>query len=76
MKSRCGDTRGMSLDSTEEVTARQPPEAQTIIRLLLVKISDWEAPVSELQRRQKSPRNSSLPPSMQHPCPPSLLSAA
>jgi transposase len=46
---------------TEDLIARQPPEAQAIIRLLLAKISELEA------RLNKSPRNSSLPPSTEHP---------
>lgn len=45
----------------EEVIARQPPEAQAIIRTLLAKIAELEA------RLNKSPRNSSLPPSTEHP---------
>lgn len=46
---------------TEELIARQPPEAQVIIRLLLAKIAELEA------RLSKTPRNSSLPPSTEHP---------
>lgn len=46
---------------TEDLIARQPPEAQAIIRLLLAKISELEA------RLNKSPRNSSVPPSTEHP---------
>ena len=45
----------------EDLIARQPPEAQAIIRSLLAKISELEA------RLNKSPRNSSLPPSIVHP---------
>jgi transposase len=45
----------------EELIARQSPEAQTIIRLLLAKIAELEA------RLNKTPRNSSLPPSSEHP---------
>ena len=45
----------------EEVIAGQPPEAQAIIRILLAKIAELEA------RLNKSPRNSSLPPSSEHP---------
>lgn len=54
---------GMSQEPlvTEEMIARQPPEAQVIIRLLLAKIAELEA------RINKTPRNSSLPPSSQHP---------
>lgn len=46
---------------TEELIARQPPESQAIIRLLLAKIAELEA------RLGKTPRNSSLPPSSEHP---------
>jgi transposase len=52
---------GMSLEISEELIARQPPESQAIIRLLLAKIAELEA------RLNKSPQNSSLPPSSQHP---------
>jgi transposase len=59
----------MSLGITEETIARQPPEAQAIIRLLLAKIAELEARIEELQRqgKGKTPQNSSLPPSTQHP---------
>jgi transposase len=64
-----GDNSGMSLGITEETIARQPPEAQAIIRLLLAKIAELEARIDELQRQAKgkTPQNSSLPPSTQHP---------
>jgi transposase len=64
-----GDNSGMSLGITEETIARQPPEAQAIIRLLLAKIAELEARIEELQRqgKGKTPQNSSLPPSTQHP---------
>ncbi len=61
---------------TEEVIARQPPEAQAIIRLLLARIAELEAENAELrarieelerQAKGKTPQNSSLPPSTQHP---------
>jgi len=54
---------------TEEIIARQPPEAQAIIRALLGKIAELEARIDELERhgRGKTPQNSSLPPSTQHP---------
>ncbi|MCR4414581.1 MAG: transposase, partial [Thermoguttaceae bacterium] len=68
---------------TEEIIARQPPEAQAVIRLLLARIAELEAEnaklrmrvaeleakVDELQRQAKgtTPQNSSLPPSSQHP---------
>jgi transposase len=45
----------------EDLIGRQPPEAQAIIRLLLARIAELEA------RLNKSPRNSSLPPSTEHP---------
>lgn len=42
----------MSLEITEELIARQSPEAQAIIRLLLAKIAELEARLNDLQRRQ------------------------
>jgi len=51
----------MSREITEELLARQPPEAQAIIRLLLARIAELEA------RLNRTPQNSSLPPSAQHP---------
>lgn len=45
----------------EDVIARQPPEAQAIIRILLAKIAELEA------RLNQTPRNSSRPPSTEHP---------
>ena len=51
----------MSLEITEDLIARQPAEAQAIIRLLVAKIDELEA------RLGKTPDNSSLPPSSQHP---------
>src|SRR4030066_17720 len=60
---------GMEAIVTEEILARQPPEAQAIIRLLLARIAELEARIEELQRqvKGKTPPNSSLPPSTQHP---------
>jgi transposase len=61
---------------TEETIARQPPEAQAIIRLLLARIAELETRIERLQReveelrrqaKGKTPQNSSLPPSTQHP---------
>jgi transposase len=53
---------------TEELIARQPPEAQAIIRVLLARIAELDSRVVELEARlNKSPRNSSLPPSSEHP---------
>jgi len=61
--------RGMSFEITEEVIARQPPEAQAIIRALLAEIAALRAELDELrpQVKGKTPQNSSLPPSTQHP---------
>jgi len=61
---------------TEEIIARQPPEARAIIRLLVARVAELEARVEELRARieglerqgkGKTPQNSSLPPSSQHP---------
>ena len=52
---------------TEEIIARQPPEAQAIIRLLLAEIAKLEARIKELEGGRKTPQNSSLPPSSVHP---------
>jgi len=51
----------MSLEITEELIANQSPDAQAIIRALLARIQELEA------RLNKTPKNSSLPPSSQHP---------
>jgi len=51
----------MAFEITEEMIARQPPEAQAIIRLLLARLRELEG------RLPKTPQNSSLPPSTQHP---------
>ena len=72
----CGRTVRMEAVVTEEIIARQPPEAQAIIRLLLARIAELEAENAELrarieelgrQAKGKTPQNSSLPPSTQHP---------
>jgi hypothetical protein len=47
----------LGIEITDEVLARQPPEAQAIIRVLLAKIQELE------ERFNKTPQNSSLPPS-------------
>ena len=54
---------------TEELIARQPPEAQAIIRALLARMAKMEAELGHLRRQGtgKTPQNSSLPPSTQHP---------
>jgi transposase len=59
----------MSLGITEEIIARQPPEAQAIIRALLAEIVELRARIEELERQAKgkTPQNSPLPPSTQHP---------
>src|SRR3990172_8456460 len=61
----------MALEITEELIARQPAEAQAIIRALLAQIADLRNELEALQAalagRNKTPQNSSLPPSMQHP---------
>jgi transposase len=58
----------MSLEIPEEVIARQPAEAQGLIRLLLAHIVEQDRRIVELESRLKlSPRNSSLPPSSEHP---------
>ena len=51
----------MTLEITDDLIARQPPEAQAIIRALLAKIDELQA------RLNQSPRNSSRPPSTEHP---------
>ena len=53
--------KGMPLEVTEELIARQPPEAQAIIRALLAKIQELQDQLNQ------SPRNSSSPPSSEHP---------
>jgi hypothetical protein len=53
--------KGMTLEITEELIARQTPEAQAIIRALLAKIQELQ------DRLNQSPRNSSSPPSAEHP---------
>lgn len=69
MRCRFGDTMGMSSHVTEELIARQPPEAQGIIRALLAEIAALRAELDDLRRQVqgKTPQNSSLPPSVQHP---------
>jgi hypothetical protein len=55
----------MSLGITEEIIARQPPEAQAIIRLLLAKIAELESRIERLERGQPQakPRGLRAPPS-------------
>jgi transposase len=54
---------------TEEIIARQPPEAQAIIRALLAANAELKTRIEALERQAKgkTPQNSSLPPSSQHP---------
>ena len=52
---------GISLEITEELIARQTPEAQAIIHALLAKIRQLQ------EQLNQSPRNSSVPPSTEHP---------
>ena len=64
---------GMSQEPlvTEELIARQSPEAQAIIRLLLARIAEQDRRIAALEAEvaalKKTPRNSSLPPSTEHP---------
>jgi len=51
----------MALEITEDLIARQTPEAQAIIRVLLAKIQELQ------DRLNQSSRNSSVPPSTAHP---------
>jgi len=59
----------MSPNVTEEILARQPLEAQAIIRALLAANAELRTRIEELERqvKGKTPQNSSLPPSTQHP---------
>jgi transposase len=53
---------------TEELIARQAPEAQQIIRALLAQVQALQQRVAELEQRLNlTPANSSLPPSSVHP---------
>ena len=60
---------GMPPGITEETIARQSPEAQAIIRALLVDNTELNARIKELERgvKRKTPQNSSLPPHAPHP---------
>ena len=59
----------MSSSVTEEIIARQSSEAQGIIRALLAEIAALRAELDDVRRQVqgKTPQNSSLPPSSQHP---------
>jgi len=56
---------------SEETIARQTPEARAIIRLLLERIAEQDRRIAALENElaalKKTPRNSSLPPSSEHP---------
>lgn len=56
---------------TEDMLAQQPPEAQAIIRALLERIAEQDRRIAVLEAElagfKKTPRNSSLPPSSEHP---------
>jgi transposase len=58
---RVSDNGSMALEITEELIARQSPEAQAIIRALLARLAELEA------RLNQTSRNSSVPPSSAHP---------
>ena len=64
-----GNNNGMPPGITEEILVRQPPEAQAIIRALLAEIGKLKTWIGELEQqvKGKTPQNSSLPPSTQHP---------
>jgi transposase len=59
----------MSPVITEEIIARQPPEAQAIILALVAENAELRTRIEELERqvRGRTPQNSSLPSSTQHP---------
>jgi hypothetical protein len=48
-----GDNSGMSPGITEEIIARQPPEAQAIIRALLADNAELRARIEALERQAK-----------------------
>jgi hypothetical protein len=51
-----------------EIAAEMTPAVRAFVELLLNRIETLEAEVAELkQRLNRSPQNSSLPPSSQHP---------
>jgi transposase len=52
---------GMSLEIAEEWIGRQTADVQAVVRMMLARIAELET------RLNKSPQNSSLPPSSQHP---------
>lgn len=56
----------MSFDFTPQQLANFGPEAETVIRALLAEIQRLNDRLAELEAR-KTPQNSSMPPSTQHP---------
>jgi transposase len=50
-----------------ELDAEMTPAVRAFVKLLLDRIAKLEVRVEELERGQKTPQNSSLPPSSQHP---------
>ena len=50
-----------------ELEAEMTPAVRAFVNMLLDRIAKLEARVEELERGQKTPQNSSLPPSSQHP---------
>jgi transposase len=61
----------MPPDFSEEWLIKQSPEVQAIIRFLVAQIAELKSENAELKaeiaRLKKTPQNSSLPPSSQHP---------
>jgi transposase len=58
----------MSLDVKEDWIRRQAPDVQEVVRMLLARIAEQDRRIAELESRlNKTPQNSSLPPSSQHP---------
>jgi transposase len=50
-----------------ELDAEMTPAVRAFVQLLLTRIAELEARVAELEGGRKTPQNSSLPPSSQHP---------
>ena len=65
----------MPLEIAEDWIRRQAPDVQAVVRMLLARIVEQDRRIAELEARivdlqgrlNKSPQNSSLPPSSQHP---------
>ena len=56
----------MTLQITEEQISKWSPDAQAVVRFLLAKIVELEKRLEQYEG-PKTPQNSSLPPSSQHP---------